>query len=195
MILKDQFYGLITSFITHFFIRPISYFDGNFDASFYGNFDGNCDGNFNGNFDGNFDEKFDENFDQNYDGNFDGNLDGSFDGNFDGKFYGILIGILMVDSMGWPYDSYDCLLYPSLFGKGIYFPKHRFKLVMHRLLALYCNFVFSEQWWLPKNCHECQCSEILNDSNSFASIPRHKNPAYGRQSIFRPMRIVAPIPQ
>ena len=26
-------------------------------------------------------------------------------------FYGNLMGILIMDSMGWPYDSFDCLLY------------------------------------------------------------------------------------
>ena len=37
----------------------------------------------------------------NFEGNFDGNLDGNFDGN--------LMGIFIKDSMGWPYDSFDCL--------------------------------------------------------------------------------------
>ena len=40
-----------------------------------------------------------------YDGNFDANFDGKFDGNFDGN----LMGHLMMDSKGWPYDSFDCL--------------------------------------------------------------------------------------
>ena len=39
------------------------------------------------------------------DWNFDANLDGKFDGNFDGN----LMGHLMMDSKGWPYDSFDCL--------------------------------------------------------------------------------------
>ena len=30
-----------------------------------------------------------------------------------GILMGILIGILMMDSMGWPYDSSDFLLYPN----------------------------------------------------------------------------------
>ena len=30
---------------------------------------------------------------------------------FMGILMGILIGILMMDSMGWPYDSSDCLLF------------------------------------------------------------------------------------
>ena len=42
---------------------------------------------------------FDGNFNENFDGNFDGNLDATF------------MGILMMDSMGWPYDSFDCLLF------------------------------------------------------------------------------------
>ena len=41
------------------------------------------------------------------DGNFDANLDGKFDGNSDGN----LMGILMMDSKGWPYASFDCLLF------------------------------------------------------------------------------------
>jgi hypothetical protein len=40
------------------------------------------------------------------DKNFDANFDGKFDGNFDGN----LMGNLMMDSKGWPYDSFDCLL-------------------------------------------------------------------------------------
>ena len=59
----------------------------------------------------------------NFDGNFDGNLMGILMGilmeNFRGILIGILmgilmgilIGILMMDSMGWPYDSSDCLLF------------------------------------------------------------------------------------
>ena len=31
-----------------------------------------------------------------------------------GILMGILIGILMMDSMGWPYDSSDCLLFWNL---------------------------------------------------------------------------------
>ena len=46
-------------------------------------------------------------FDRNYGGNFDGNLEGIFDGNL----IGILMGILMMDSMGWPYDSSYRLLF------------------------------------------------------------------------------------
>ena len=38
-------------------------------------------------------------------------MDGKFYGNFDGNFDGNLMGILMMDSTGWPYDSFDCLLY------------------------------------------------------------------------------------
>ena len=45
-------------------------------------------------------------------GNFDGNFDGYFDGNFDG----ILVGIMMMDSMGWPYDSFDRLSFIQEFG-------------------------------------------------------------------------------
>ena len=29
--------------------------------------------------------------------------------NFDGNFDGNLMGTLMMDSRGWPYDSFDCL--------------------------------------------------------------------------------------
>ena len=29
-------------------------------------------------------------------------------------FYGNLMGILMMDSLGWPYDSSDCLLFTLL---------------------------------------------------------------------------------
>ena len=32
-----------------------------------------------------------------------------FDGKFDGNFDGNLMGHLMMDSKGWPYDSFDCL--------------------------------------------------------------------------------------
>ena len=35
-----------------------------------------------------------------------------------GILMGILIGILMMDSMGWPYDSSDCLLYYLLWQVG-----------------------------------------------------------------------------
>ena len=52
------------------------------------------------NFDGNFNWEFCCD-----DGNFDSNFDGMFDGNFDGN----LMGHLMMDSKGWPYDSFDCL--------------------------------------------------------------------------------------
>ena len=39
-----------------------------------------------------------------------------FDGNFDGN----LMGHLMMDSKGWPYDSFDCLSsYLGLHGQGI----------------------------------------------------------------------------
>ena len=31
--------------------------------------------------------------------------------NFDGHFDGNLMGILIMDSRGWPYDSFDCLLF------------------------------------------------------------------------------------
>ena len=41
---------------------------------------------------------------------FDGNLNGKFEGNFDGN----LMQILMMDSMGWPHDSFDCLSYRKL---------------------------------------------------------------------------------
>ena len=40
----------------------------------------------------------------------DGNFDANFDGKFDGKFDGNLMGHLMMDSKGWPHDSFDCLL-------------------------------------------------------------------------------------
>ena len=43
---------------------------------------------------------------------FDGRFDGKFDGNFDGNW----IGILMMDSMGWPYDSFNCLSFIQEFG-------------------------------------------------------------------------------
>ena len=39
--------------------------------------------------------------------NFDVNFDGNFDGNFDRN----LMGIFMMNSMGGPYDSFDCLSY------------------------------------------------------------------------------------
>ena len=35
--------------------------------------------------------------------------DENFDGNFDENFDGNLMEIFMIDSMGWPYDSFDCL--------------------------------------------------------------------------------------
>ena len=38
------------------------------------------------------------------------NLYGNLDGNFDVNLMGIFMEILMIDSMGWPYDSSDCLL-------------------------------------------------------------------------------------
>ena len=44
----------------------------------------------------------------------DENFDGNFHGNFDGNLMGILMEILMMDSMRWPYDSSDCLLYLSI---------------------------------------------------------------------------------
>ena len=65
---------------------------------------------------GYFYRNYDVYFIANFNENFDGNLDGNFDGNFNGNFVGmmgilmeILMGIWMMDSMGWPYDSFDCL--------------------------------------------------------------------------------------
>ena len=40
----------------------------------------------------------------------------NFDGNFDGNVDGNLMGIFMMDSMGWPYDSFDCLSFIQEFG-------------------------------------------------------------------------------
>ena len=40
----------------------------------------------------------------------------NFDGNFYGNLNGNLMGILMIDSMRWPYDSFDCLSLIKEFG-------------------------------------------------------------------------------
>ena len=63
------------------------------------------------------------------DKNFDANFDGKFDGNFDGN----LMGNLMMDSKGWPYDSFDCLLL------SVSIKYHMFSLLLKVLIVCeYC---------------------------------------------------------
>ena len=89
------------------------YFDGNSNEIFYGNLDENFDGNFDGNFIWNFNW------------NFVGMM-GIFYANFDGN----LMGILMMDSKGWPYDSFDCLWFNKQCKRFILF---LYSLVHHSL--------------------------------------------------------------
>ena len=47
------------------------------------------------------------------------------------------MGILMMDSMGWPYDSFDCLLYSQMVGWWV---------VQHGKCRIYAKRVFFQSF-------------------------------------------------